>query len=248
MNTTGLLALALASLLSMPLTNSSQPSETILFPAGTDVLMNTEVTEHECKGKTEEPENAIGKDAAKEKALADAGIRAEEAGKIRARISETDDGTVVYKVKFTVGETKHSYSINALTGAIVDHTAEAVTAEDSAKEMKREKKEEIAEPENAIGKDAAKEKALADAGIRAEEAGKVRARISETDDGTVVYKVKFTVGETKHSYSINALTGAIVDHTAEAVTADDSAKSGRHAKRNLETGSTPASQSGTPAV
>ena len=97
---------------------------------------------------------------------------------------------------------------------------------------KHGKKEEVAEPENAIGKDAAKEKALADAGIAADVAGKVRARLSTLEDGTVVYKVKFTVDSQKYSYKIDAVSGNIVDKSTEAVTAEDEAKEGHgHGKR-----------------
>ena len=97
---------------------------------------------------------------------------------------------------------------------------------------KHGKKEEVAEPENAIGKDAAKEKALADAGIAADTAGKVRARLSTLEDGTVVYKVKFTVDSQKYSYKIDAVSGNIVDKSTETVSAEDEAKEGRgHGKR-----------------
>ena len=76
----------------------------------------------------------------------------------------------------------------------------------------------VAEPENAIGKDAAKEKALTDAGVTAEQAGKVMARVSQTDDGTVIYKVRFTCDGQCWHYQIDAVTGAILDKSVEAAT------------------------------
>lgn len=95
---------------------------------------------------------------------------------------------------------------------------------------KHEKKEKVAEPENAIGKDAAKEKVLADAGIAADAAGKVRARLSTLEDGTVVYKVKFTVDTQKYSYKIDAVSGNIVDKSIEAVTEDATKEGHGHGK------------------
>ncbi|MBQ2110412.1 MAG: PepSY domain-containing protein [Clostridia bacterium] len=74
------------------------------------------------------------------------------------------------------------------------------------------KPEEPAEPENAIGKDAAKEAALVDAGLTAEQVGKMRARLSDKD-GTLVYKVSFKYDGQKYSYKIDPVSGEILDKT-----------------------------------
>ncbi len=89
----------------------------------------------ESKQKIDEPENAIGKDAAVEKALADAGLTAEQAGNIKTRVSQLDDNTIVYKVKWTCNGLKYSYQINAVSGEVIEKSSEAVT-EDSAKSTK----------------------------------------------------------------------------------------------------------------
>ena len=91
--------------------------------------------------------------------------------------------------------------------------------------------EKTAEPENAIGKDAAETKALTEAGVTAEQAGKVKVHVSKLDDGTVVYKVRFTCDGTRYSYQINATTGAVIDKSAEAVTEESAAESRGHGKR-----------------
>ena len=88
--------------------------------------------------------------------------------------------------------------------------------------------QKVAEPENAVGKDAARETALADAGVTAEQAGKVRARLSRLDDGTVVYKVRFTCDGQRYSYQIDALTGTVADKHAEAVTEEETTRSRKH--------------------
>ena len=49
-------------------------------------------------------------------------------------------------------------------------------------------KQKVAAPENAIGKDAAKEKALQDAGLSADSVSKIRSRLKELEDGTIVYR------------------------------------------------------------
>ena len=79
------------------------------------------------------------------------------------------------------------------------------------------KKEEASEPEGAVGKQAAKEAALADAGLTADEVSRIRARVSE-QDGAVVYKVRFTFDGQKYSYRIDALSGQVLDKTVGADT------------------------------
>lgn len=113
---------------------------------------------------------------------------------------------------------------------------EATTVQEAVKggrHGKRGEKSSVAEPENAIGKDAAKEAALADAGLTSEQAGKIKARVSQTDDGTVIYKVRFTYdGQCRH-YQIDAATGAILDKSTEAAAehTDRQGGHGRHGNR-----------------
>ena len=100
------------------------------------------------------------------------------------------------------------------------------------------KKQEAAEPENAIGKDAAKEIALADAGLSAEQVEKVRARVSDAD-GTVVYKVHFTYDGQRYSYRIDALSGEIIDKkvsdASETPSHGKCARDGGKSKRSAST-------------
>ena len=108
---------------------------------------------------------------------------------------------------------------NGEGGTVVEETQKA--------HRKHGKGEKVAAPEDAIGKDAAKAKALADAGVTAEQAGKVKSRVSELDDGTVIYKVHFTCDGQRYSYQINAVTGAVVDKSVKEVT-EDTAETTEH--------------------
>ena len=136
MKNKGIMALALVSVLSV---SALAPSAFAAAPAADG---NTETTvqemqkehrhgKHGDKQKAVEPENAIGKDAAKETALSDAGVTAEQAGRVNARVTQLDDGTVIYKVSFTCDGQKYSYQIDALSGAVVEKSTEAVS-EDAA--------------------------------------------------------------------------------------------------------------------
>lgn len=77
---------------------------------------------------------------------------------------------------------------------------------------RRGRHEQSAEPENAIGRDAAKEAALADAGLTSDQVEKVRARVSGKD-GTILYRVSFRYDGQKYSFKIDPLTGEILDKT-----------------------------------
>ena len=162
----------------------------------------------------EEPENAIGKDAAKELALTDAGLTAEQVEKLRARLSDKD-GTLVYKVSFRYDGQRYSYKIDAVSGTILDSSVGEASEHSHGSHARPEEPEE---PENAIGKDAAKEIALTDAGLTAEQVEKLRARLSDKD-GTPVYKVSFRYDGQRYSYKIDAVSGVILDKTVEEASA-----------------------------
>ena len=102
-------------------------------------------------------------------------------------------------------------------------------AQSATRSKKGGKKQETVEPENAIGKDAAKEKALSDAGLSAEQVEKVRARVSESD-GTAVYKVHFTYEGQRYSYRIDALSGEILDKKLSV--ASEETSHGKHGARD----------------
>ncbi len=104
---------------------------------------------------------------------------------------------------------------------------EQKSKKNKSNKKKKDKKQRIDEPENAIGKEASVEKALADAGVTAEQAGKVRSRVSQLDDGTIVYKVKFTCDGLKYSCLINAVSGEVVEKSSEAAT-ENADKSKKH--------------------
>ena len=222
MKSKGILAMALVGVLSV---SAIAPSAL----AATSSVVNKEETsaqetverhgKREKHEKVAEPENSIGKDAAKTAALADAGLTVEQAGKVKSRVSQMDDGTVVYKVSFTYEGQKYSYRIDAMTGKVLDKSTEDVTDSTSTKSHgKHGDESKIAEPENAIGKDSAKAAALADAGLTAEQTGKVKSRVSQLDDGTVIYKVSFTFDGQKYSYQIDAMTGKVLDKSTEDAT------------------------------
>ena len=123
-------ALALASVLTLS-ANVTALAETPETGEQTETAQETATQNRKHGVKITEPENAIGKDATKEKALSDAGISADQAGKVKVRLSEQEDGTVIYKVSFVFDSQRYSYMINALTGAVSDKNTEAVSENSS---------------------------------------------------------------------------------------------------------------------
>ena len=117
-------------------------------------------------------------------------------------------------------------------------------AQSATRSKKGGKKQEAAEPENAIGKGAAKVIALADAGLSAEQVEKVRARVSESD-GTAVYKVHFTYEGQRYSYRIDALSGEILDQkVSDASEAPSRSKCVRDGGKSKRSGSSDEEASG----
>lgn len=66
----------------------------------------------------------IGEEAAKEKALAAAGVEADAATVKKVKLTR-EDGIYVYEVKFTTETEKYEFEINAETGEVIEKEAEA---------------------------------------------------------------------------------------------------------------------------
>ena len=135
-----------------------------------------------------------------------------------------------FAAKLTEPEAEASAEESA--AAVTEPAAEASAEESTAKPArgKHGHREKVAEPENAVGKDAAKERALAEAGVNAENVGKVKARVTKLEDGTVVYRVSFTAGDQWYCFKIDALSGEILDRSTEDAAAHEAAKAARGAR------------------
>ncbi len=197
--------------------------------------------------KVAEPENAIGKDKAKAAALKAAGVSESKVDKVKTFVIKLDDGTVAYRVSFTYGEKYYAYKINATTGKMVDKKIQ--TAEEHEKNKKERggkdghgKREEVSEPENAIGKDKAEAAALKAAGVSESKVDKVKTFVIKLDDGTVVYRVSFKYGEKYYAYKINATTGKVAEKKVQTAEEHEASKKehgghgmGKHEKSNSST-------------
>lgn len=172
----------------------------------------------------------ITADEAKEIALADAGLTVSDVTFTEEKL-DLDDSTSVYELKFYTSEKKYEYEINATTGAVFSKSTEAIAAQNQPVQQPVTSAANSEKPavtsaatgtqSNAssgasqIGVEAAKNKALADAGLSASAVTFTKARL-DYDDRIAVYDVEFYTSTHEYEYEINASTGAVHDKSVEA--------------------------------
>ena len=139
----------------------------------------------------------VGLDAAKETALAASQMTAADATFTTAQL-EDRNGTAYYALDFTDGATNYHYAVDAVTGAVIETSSEAVAGADAAA---------VSGPVDEAGAQAI---ALADAGVAEADTAYLRVQL-DYDDGVQVYDVEFYVAATatEYDYEIDAATGAI---------------------------------------
>lgn len=89
----------------------------------------------------------ISKDEAKNIAIADADVSAEDVTFKNVKLTTNKNG-VIYKVIFTVGETEYFYEINANDGSILKANSEAVNESDSEKNPEAKPQKPVEENES----------------------------------------------------------------------------------------------------
>ena len=136
-------------------------------------------------------------DAAKETALSDAGVSASEARFTKER-QDWEDGVLVYEFEFYTQTHEYDYEIDAATGAILKKEKKSLSVGSGPGDN-------IA---GQISLDAAKEAALADAGVSASEAYFTREKL-DREKGVLVYELEFRSQTHEYDYEIDAATGAV---------------------------------------
>lgn len=182
----------------------------------------------EPSGKSSEVAS-VSPDDAIDAALRHAGVARENAVLFGAPSLDKDDGKVHYDVEFGYNGFEYDYEVAVADGSVLKAEKEAERVEAPVKESVSEKpvvpeKESIpAKPEapankesnkennkGYIGVEAAKQKALADAGVKAEEAVFVKAYY-DADDIVPHYDVKFEANGYEYEYEIKASDGKVIE-------------------------------------
>lgn len=137
---------------------------------------------------------------AKEIALADSGVSAENATFTKAKFDK-DNGVHIYEIEFSAGGTEYEYEMNAVSGAIIERKI------DGAIQLPSDGAEYI-------GADAAIEIAAAHSGITQSDMLKKEAKL-KIIKGAYVYEVEFETPEYEFEYLIDAKTGKILSAEKE---------------------------------
>lgn len=161
--------------------------------------------------------DTISKAQAKEIALVNAGLKAEDVTFTKVKL-ETDDGILQYEVDFNKGNYEYDYDIDAKTGAVIDSDMDfeddlvvvkkATTKKNTtAKKTKKAKKDKIS-------KEKALDIALKDAGFTKDD---ISYSVVEQDyeDGRQVYEVEFQKGQKEYTYDIGVKSGKIFDRDVD---------------------------------
>ena len=150
----------------------------------------------------------IGLEAAKEIALADAGLTAADVTFTKERY-EREDFVYVYEIDFYTSTQEYDYEINADTGEIYSRSVESFQTGAQVN---------TGSGTNAnhsyIGVDAAKSAALSHAGVSAESATFSKAKL-DNDDGRMEYEIEFYAGGMEYEYTIDAFNGTILEYDSE---------------------------------
>ena len=167
--------------------------------------------------KTQAP-SYVGMDAAKNAALADAGVSTTDAVFTTAELDDKN-GTAYYELKFSDGTAEYEYDVDALTGVVIEGKKDDATGNTAIVNSGSGNAADITG--TAIDEEKAKSIALSDAGVKEADTSYLVVK-ADYDDGTAVYDVEFYVASTKleYDYEIDAATGEIrsYDYDAEYYT------------------------------
>lgn len=148
-------------------------------------------------------------EAAKQTALADTGLSAEDVTFTKAQ-QEYDDGALTYEVEFVTDTTEYEYKISS-AGSVLERSTETLAG--AAKPQTQTTPAPSAGSE--IGLEAAKQAALADAGLSAGDVTFTQAK-QDLERGAVVYELEFVTATTEYDYEISA-TGAVLEKSSETL-------------------------------
>lgn len=139
---------------------------------------------------------AIGGEAAKSFAFADAGVDPVEAQAVSVRYQRFQE-RFVYGVEFIAGDTEYSYKIDAADGSVVNKESKTVKGPEDSGALP-----------GTVGLEQAREAALADAGLTREQVTFTRVEQDE-EGGIPVYEFGFFAGNMEYEYMIDARTGTV---------------------------------------
>lgn len=134
-------------------------------------------------------------------AFAHAGVNAADAAVTKCEL-DRDDGVLRYEIEFWCNNVEYEYDIDATSCAVLKY--EQDTHHDD-----RPASSGTTAGSTFIGYDAARDAALAHAGVTLEQAWELEVD-DDLDDHTPKYEVEFKAGGMEYEYEIDAYTGAVL--------------------------------------
>lgn len=146
-------------------------------------------------------------DDAKATALEDAGLAEADVTFVKEKL-DWDDGIAVYDIKFYSADTEYEYEIDATTGAIIEKSAELLGSQGTGIG---------GGPSGAdsyISVEDAKEIAAVHAGFGTSDVFFTKAKL-ELEHGRAEYEIEFYQNRIEYEYTIDAITGDILEFESE---------------------------------
>ena len=147
-------------------------------------------------------------DNAKAAALKDAGLSESD---VTFKKTELDNshGTQVYDIEFYTSDTKYDYEIDASNGTVLEKNIEQFQSRTNPTDSTINNSSN-----DYIGVDRAKEIALNHAQLSESDVQFAKAKL-ENDDGEVEYEIEFYSGRTEYDYTIDAVSGNIIEYDVD---------------------------------
>ncbi len=149
----------------------------------------------------------ISREDAIAKALADAGFAQNEVFDLDVEMDyDKSAREMVYEVEFEVGENEYDYELSAISGEILDKQIKPAD--------KNDEKDDMPPTEECISRTQALEIAYSHAGVAAENVRRPEIEF-DRENGKQVYEIEFKLGQNEYEYTIDAVTGEILESEVE---------------------------------
>ena len=147
-------------------------------------------------------------DTAKAAALKDAGLSESDVTFKKTELDHSH-GTQVYDIEFYTSDTKYDYEIDASNGTVLEKNIEQFQSRTNPTDSTINNSSN-----DYIGVDRAKEIALNHAQMNESDVQFAKAKL-ENDDGGVEYEIEFYSGRTEYDYTIDAVSGNIIEYDVD---------------------------------
>ena len=153
---------------------------------------------------------AIDQETAKKAALDHAGLTESQVTDWKIE-RDWDDGRLEYEIEFWCGTTEYDYTIDGHSCSILKHEWDHHNEGSHHDEPHRGGSSAGGASTGDIGAEAAKAAALAHAGVTESQTAEMKVD-RDWDDGRLEYDVEFDVGRTEYEYTIDGVTGAVLEY------------------------------------